>query len=43
MLLFLLLMLLFRSVCQQVSNQADKLDLLGIFIISRRFAFFVIT
>jgi len=31
MLFFLLLMLLFRSVCQQVSNQADKLDLLAIF------------
>jgi len=31
-------MLLFRSVCHQVSNQADKLDLLAIFIISRRFA-----
>jgi len=28
---FLLLMLLFRSVCHQVSNQADKLDLLAIF------------
>jgi len=27
MLFFLLLMLLFRSVCHQVSNQADKLDL----------------
>jgi len=38
MLFFLLLMLLFRSVCHQVSNQADKLDLLAIFIISRRFA-----
>jgi len=24
-------MLLFRSVCHQVSNQADKLDLLAIF------------
>jgi len=31
-------MLLFRSVCHQVSNQADKLDLLAIYIISRRFA-----
>jgi len=31
-------MLLFRSVCHQVSNQADKLDLLAIFIINRRFA-----
>jgi len=31
MLFFLLLMLLFRSVCHQVSNQADKLDLLAIF------------
>jgi len=31
MLLFLLLMLLFRSVCYQVSNQADKLVLLAIF------------
>jgi len=30
MLFFLLLMLLFRSVCHQVSNQADKLDLLAI-------------
>jgi len=30
-------MLLFRSVCHQVSNQADKLVLLAIFIISRRF------
>jgi len=38
LLLFLLLMLLFCSVCHQVSNQADKLDLLVIFIISRRFA-----
>jgi len=38
MLFFLLLMLLFRSVCHQVSNQADKLVLLAIFIISRRFA-----
>jgi len=28
---FLLLMLLFRSVCHQVSNQPDKLDLLAIF------------
>jgi len=37
MLFFLLLMLLFRSVCHQVSNQADKLDLLAIFLISRRF------
>jgi len=31
LLFFLLLMLLFRSVCHQVSNQADKLDLLAIF------------
>jgi len=31
MLFFLLLMLLFRSVCHQVSNQADKLVLLAIF------------
>jgi len=31
MLFFLLLMLLFRSVCHQVSNQADKSDLLAIF------------
>jgi len=31
MLFFLLLMLLFRRVCHQVSNQADKLDLLAIF------------
>jgi len=31
MLLFLLLMLLVRSVCHQVSNQADKLELLAIF------------
>jgi len=31
MLFFLLRMLLFRSVCHQVSNQADKLDLLAIF------------
>jgi len=31
-------MLLFLSVCHQVSNQADKLALLAIFIISRRFA-----
>jgi len=38
MLFFLLFMLLFRSVCHQVSNQADKLDLLAIFIINRRFA-----
>jgi len=38
MLFFLLLMLLFRSVCHQVSNQGDKLDLLAILIISRRFA-----
>jgi len=38
MLFFLLLMLLFRSVCHQVSNQADKLDLLAIFIISRCFS-----
>jgi len=30
--------LLFRSVCHQVSNQADKLDLLAIFINNRRFA-----
>ena len=38
MLFFLLLMLLFRSVCHQVPNQADKLDFLAIvFIISRRF------
>jgi len=37
-LFFLLLMLLFRSVCHQVSNQADKLDLLAIFIISRSFS-----
>ena len=37
MLFCLLLMLLFRSVCHQVSNQA-KLDRLAIFIISRRFA-----
>jgi len=28
---FLLLMLLCRSLCHQVSNQADKLDLLAIF------------
>jgi len=33
MLFFLLLMLLFRSVCHQVSNQAHKLVLLAIFII----------
>jgi len=33
-LFFLLLMLLFRSVCHQSSNQADKLVLLAIFIIS---------
>jgi len=32
-LFFLQLMLLFRSVCHQVSNQADKLDLLAIFIL----------
>jgi len=38
LLFFLLLMLLFRSVCHQVSNQADKLDLLAIFIFSRHFA-----
>jgi len=38
MLFFLLLMLLFRSVCHKVSNQADKLALLAILIISRRFA-----
>jgi len=38
MLFFLLLVLLFRSVCHQVSNQADKLDLLAIVIINRRFA-----
>jgi len=38
MLLFLLLMLLFHSVCNQVSSQADKLVLLAIFIISRCFA-----
>jgi len=38
MLFFLLLMLWFRSVCHQFSNQADKLDLPAIFIISRRFA-----
>jgi len=31
-------MLLFHSVCHQVSNQADKLVLLAIFIISRSFA-----
>jgi len=31
-------MLLFRSICHQVSNQADKLVLLEMFIISRRFA-----
>jgi len=37
LLFFLLLMLLFRSVCHQVSDQADKLDL-ATFIISRRFA-----
>jgi len=36
MLFFLLLMLLFRRVCHQVSNQADKLVLLAIFNISRR-------
>jgi len=30
-LFFLLLMLLFRSVCHQVSNQADKLDPLANF------------
>ena len=35
---FLLLMLLFRSVCHQVSNQADNLILLAIFIVSRLFA-----
>ena len=35
---FLLLMLLFRSVCHQVSNQADKLVFLAIYIISPRFA-----
>jgi len=35
MLFFLLLMLLFRSVCHQVSNQADKLVFLAIFFISR--------
>jgi len=29
MLFFLLLMLLFRSICHQVSNQADKLALLA--------------
>jgi len=33
MLFFLLLMLLFRSVCHQVSNQADKLDLLAIILL----------
>ena len=38
LLFFLLLILLFRSVCHQVWNQADKLVLLAIFIISRRFA-----
>jgi len=38
MLFFLLLMLLFRSVCHQVSNQADNLILLAIFIVSRLFA-----
>jgi len=38
MLFFLLLMLL-RSICHQVSNQADKFDLLAIiFLLSRRFA-----
>jgi len=36
MLLFLLLMLLRRNICHQVSNQADTLALLAIFIISRR-------
>ena len=45
MLLFLLLVLLFRSVCHQVSKQADKLDILAIFIFSYKvmvsFAFFV--
>jgi len=39
MLFFLLLMLLFHSICHQVSNQADKLALLVIFIISRRFVY----
>jgi len=39
LLFFLLLMLLFHSVCHhQVSNQADKLDLLALFIINQRFA-----
>jgi len=33
MLFFLLLMLLFRSVCHQVSNQADQLDLLAIILL----------
>jgi len=33
LLFFLLLMLLFRSVCHQVSNQGDKLDLLAIFLL----------
>jgi len=35
-LFFLLLMLLFRRVCHQVSNQADKLDLKICFIFARR-------
>jgi len=33
MLLFLLLMLLFRSICHQVSNQKDKLALLTIILL----------
>jgi len=33
MLFFLLLMLLLRSVCHQVSNQADQLDLLAIILL----------
>jgi len=33
MLFFLLLMLLFRSICHQVSNQADKLALLAIILL----------
>jgi len=34
MLFFLLLLLLFRSICHQVSNKADELVLLAIFIVS---------
>jgi len=37
--LFFLLLTLLRSICQEVSNQADKFDLLAIILLfCRRFA-----